>query len=73
MPSRIAGVESPVISVEDLIVAKLLAGRPHDLQDVEAIVTANADLNQEQIRSLLSVLDEALGRSDLFRSFEDLF
>ena len=60
----------PVISAEDLIVTKVLAGRPKDLDDVRGIIAAKTDLDADAIRATLAMLEEALGVSDLLPIFD---
>jgi Nucleotidyltransferase of unknown function (DUF6036) len=62
---EIDGVVVSVACAADLIVMKILAGRPKDLQDVEAIVAANADLDVDQVQETLTLLETALDQSDL--------
>ncbi|MBK8256761.1 MAG: hypothetical protein IPK82_29330 [Polyangiaceae bacterium] len=60
------GVAVPVACAEDIVVMKLLSGRPKDLDDVVAILAANpGDLDRALIRSTTEMLEEALGQSDL--------
>lgn len=66
------GVELPVIAPEDLLISKLLAGRPQDLQDVEAVLAAQPDLDLARVRSVLGRIEAALGRSDLKTVLERL-
>jgi len=69
----LAGMEVPVISPEDLIVTKLLAGRPKDVEDVRGILEERHErLDLVRIRSLLRLLETALSRSDLTSDFERL-
>jgi len=68
----VAGVRVPVISPEDLVVTKVLAGRPRDLEDVRGILhEVGAGFDLARVRSLLEILEEALGRSDLRPLFEE--
>lgn len=63
----------PVIRVEDLIVLKVLSGRPKDVEDVRSILRRQRrTLNLADLHSLLSQLEEALGQSDLLRALEGL-
>lgn len=39
----VSGIQVPFASVEDLVVHKLLAGRPRDIEDVRGVVDRNAD------------------------------
>lgn len=71
--ARIAGVRVPMIAPEDLIVTKLLAGRPKDIEDVRGILSIRgATLELDCIRSVLSRLESALDRSDLVRELDRL-
>jgi Nucleotidyl transferase of unknown function (DUF2204) len=60
------GVRVPVISPEDLIVTKILAGRSKDLEDVDGILRGQLpDLDLDRSRRYLALLQEALARDDL--------
>jgi hypothetical protein len=62
----VAGVRLPVVSAEDLVVMKILAGRPKDLDDAETVVTARRGrLDRDRIRATLELLEKALDRADL--------
>ena len=62
----------PVISPEDLVVTKILAGRPKDLEDVRGILRqAGATFESKMVRALLASLEAALDRSNLQTLFED--
>ena len=70
-PITMAGVVVPVISPEDLIATKILAGRPKDMEDVRGILHERLpDLDIELVRSTLALLEDALGQSDLLPVFE---
>lgn len=65
------GVRVPVIRPEDLVVAKILAGRPKDLADVRGILRVQLDaIDLARIREVLLLLEEALDQSDLVSAFE---
>ena len=67
----VRGTMIPVISPEDLIVTKILAGRAKDIEDVRNLIhERRASLDFESIRSLLRLLEQALGQSDLLPVFE---
>jgi hypothetical protein len=72
---RREGQTLPVASPEDLIVMKILAGRPHDHEDIRSILRASgAKLERATIEATLALLEEALGQSDLrpaFRALDD--
>ena len=68
---KIGGVAIPVVSVEDLITMKILAGRPRDLEDVAGVARAHRqDLDLRQIRATLRLLEGALDRADLVTEFD---
>jgi hypothetical protein len=63
----------PVIRVEDLVVLKVLSGRPKDVEDVRSILRRRRrTLDLGQVRTLLGQLEEALGQSDLVPELERL-
>jgi hypothetical protein len=50
-PLRVLGVELPVASPEDLVVFKLIAGRPQDLADADALYRLHGDeLDLDRVR-----------------------
>ena len=61
----------PVISPEDLVLTKVLAGREKDVGDLRGVLHARADsLDLDYIRRTLRVIEEAMGQSDLVPLFE---
>jgi hypothetical protein len=71
VPVRVGSVTVPVISPEDLIVTKILAGRPKDIEDVRGILLERlTQLDLGTIRATLGLLEAALGQSDLQPAFE---
>lgn len=65
------GVRVPVACAEDIVVMKILAERPKDIEDVIAILAAHPDnLDRDLVRSTLRLLEEALGQSDLLPVLE---
>ncbi|MFH1175779.1 MAG: nucleotidyl transferase AbiEii/AbiGii toxin family protein [Acidobacteriota bacterium] len=62
----LAGVQIPFISPEDLIVTKVLAGRPKDIEDVGGVLRIRGgELDLAYVRSTLELLSLALSQSDL--------
>jgi predicted nucleotidyltransferase len=47
------------VSVEDLIIHKIFAGRPRDLEDVRIILLKNPDMNINYIKDWLREFDKA--------------
>jgi hypothetical protein len=73
VPVDLEGVQVPFISPEDLVVTKVLAGRPKDLDDVRGVLeTRGAALDLGRVRSALRLLEQALAQSDLAPTFEAL-
>ena len=69
----IGGVMTPVVSAEDLVVMKVLAGRPKDVDDARGVLQRQIGrLDTRRMLSLLAELDQALDRSDLLRNLEQL-
>lgn len=70
---EIGGEQVPVIAPEDLVVSKILAGRPKDIDDVRGILAVRGPtLDLDRPRSLLALLETALDRSDLVRELDRL-
>jgi len=69
----VEGVSVSVVSAEDLIAMKILAGRPKDIEDVRAILGAHpSGLDHELVRTTLEILEQALDRRDLISVFQSL-
>jgi len=67
----VGGVVVPVLTAEDLIVTKVLAGRPKDVEDIQGVLAERGDrLDLARIRDVLHMLEHALGQSDLVPQFE---
>jgi len=67
----IGGTTVPLIDLGDLIIAKVLAGRPKDLGDAAGLWRLHGrSLDANRIRETLALLEEALGQSDLVPSFD---
>ena len=65
------GTMLPVIDLGDLIIAKVLAGRPKDIDDARALWKLHGDtVNADRIRHTLQLLEEALAQGDLVSTFE---
>lgn len=68
---NLAGTIVPLLDPEDLVIAKVLAGRPKDIEDARGLWQLHgATLNAERIRDVLRQLEEALAQGDLVVSFE---
>ena len=69
----IGGTTVPLIDREDLLIAKVLAGRPKDVGDAQSLWRLHGRaLDAERIRRTLRLIEEALGQSDLLPSCESI-
>ena len=59
------------VSLEDLIVHKVIAGRERDKEDVRVLLIKNPDHNKKLIQDSLATFDEAMD-GDFSQSFESL-
>lgn len=67
----VGGLEVPLITPEDLVIAKLFASRPRDIEDVRAVLgTMGSDMDLRYVRIILGQLDEAEDRSDLLPALD---
>lgn len=63
----------PVVEVSDLVILKVLAGRAKDLEDVAMLLRVQAGrIDHARVRHVLTMLQGALGQSDLVREFDRL-
>lgn len=67
----IDGVPVPVIEIADLVILKVLAARAKDLDDVVMLSRVHGDaIDAGRVRTVLAMLEDALGQSDLLDAFE---
>ena len=67
----IEDVAVPVARASDLVVMKVLAGRPRDLDDAVAVLRAQGDgVDASSVRATLQELERALDRRDLTAAFD---
>ena len=67
----IDGVPVPVVELSDLVILKVLAGRPKDRDDLTALLAIHrGEIDEPRVRRVLAMLESALGQSDLLPGFE---
>jgi hypothetical protein len=67
----IDGVPVPVVEIADLLILKVLAARPKDLEDVVMLLRVHGEaVDVGRVRTVLAMLEDALGQSDLLAAFE---
>jgi hypothetical protein len=59
-------------SVEDVIIHKIFAGRPVDIEDVESMVIKNPNLDTAYIRKWLTEFEQSPERNGLVKTFEEV-
>jgi hypothetical protein len=65
------GVEIPVVEISDLVILKVLAARPKDIDDLVTLLYVQRDaIDDTRVRTVLGMLEEALGQSDLLPAFD---
>ncbi len=70
---HLGGIAVSVISPEDRIVTKLLAGRRKDLDDARGVLREQSGrLDLERRRRFLRLLEQALDRNDLVSALDEL-
>jgi uncharacterized nucleotidyltransferase DUF6036 len=68
---HVEGVAIRIAAPDDIVVMKILAGRPKDIEDVVGILRAAPEgLDESAIRSVLTELETMLGQSDLVPVFD---
>jgi len=70
-PVELSGVSVRFAAVEDVVIHKLVAGRPRDLEDVRSIVVKNLGLDRAYVEGWLGGFDRALDR-DITSAFRRL-
>ena len=69
----LGGVSIPMIDPEDLVIAKILAARPKDIDDANSLWRLRGrDLDAGRVRRMLGLLEEALSQNDLLPAFESI-
>lgn len=57
---------------EDLIIHKIFAGRPRDLEDVRTVILKNPEINTPYIRNWLKEFDVSYDNGDFLKTFEEI-
>jgi len=68
---RIGKASVRVAAPEDVIIHKIIAGRPRDLEDTKGVLLKNPDVDTEYIRRWLGNFEQALSQPFL-RRFEEV-
>ncbi len=67
------GQEVAFASIEDMIIHKIFAGRPRDLEDVKSIINKNTGIDNKYIRNWLKESEvSAEEKKDYLITFEEI-
>jgi predicted nucleotidyltransferase len=66
----IMGREVCFASPEDVIIHKIFAGRPRDIEDVKSIILKNPDIDTKYIRGWLKEFDKSSEKMDFLKTFK---
>lgn len=69
---KIMGQEVNIASPEDLIIHKIFAGRPRDIEDVRTVLLKNPDIDLPYIRKWLKQFDESSEEKGFLKTFEEI-
>lgn len=69
---RLEGLELPVATVEDLLVLKIIAGRPRDVVDIEGLLDSNRGIDRERVRAQTAIFAEVLEAPEMLLHLEKL-
>ena len=59
-------------AIEDLIIHKIFAGRPRDLEDVRGVLLRNTEIDMRYITRRLTEFDSAMGENTFLVQFESI-
>ena len=66
----LSGTDVMFASVEDMIIHKIFAGRPRDLEDVRSILIKNPDLDIMYVKKWLREFEKSPEKRGLLKAFE---
>jgi predicted nucleotidyltransferase len=69
---KIMAQEVCFASPEDVIIHKIFAGRPRDIEDVRSIILKNPEMDTKYIQDWLKEFDASSERKDFLKTFEEV-
>jgi hypothetical protein len=69
---KILRQEVSFASPEDVIIHKIFAGRPRDIEDVRTIILKNPEIDIQYIKGWLRKFDASSDKKDFLKTFEEI-
>ncbi|MBU4504389.1 MAG: nucleotidyltransferase, partial [Proteobacteria bacterium] len=69
---KILNQEVNFASPEDLIIHKIFAGRPRDIEDVRTVLLKNPDIDVRYVRKWLKEFDLFSEKKEFLKTFEEV-
>jgi len=69
---KILDQEVNFASPEDVIIHKIFAGRPRDIEDTRTILLKNPGINMQYIRKWLKEFDMSFDKKEFLKAFEEI-
>ncbi len=69
----ISGQEICFASLEDLIIHKVFAGRPRDIEDIRILIIKNQDIDEKYIKRWLKEFDAMLPKKRFMKTFKKIW
>jgi predicted nucleotidyltransferase len=67
----LGGVAVKFAALEDVVIHKIFAGRPRDIEDAKSVLVKNSDYDRAYVREWLGEFDRSLGEN-FTKTFNDL-
>ncbi len=71
-PTLLGGTKVMFAAVEDVIIHKVFAGRPRDLEDVRSLMIKNPGIDRHYVRKWLKEFEKTPEKEALLKKFEDI-
>ncbi len=71
-PVQIGATKIDFASPEDVIIHKMFAGRPRDLEDIKGILIKQSEINDDYIENWLKEFDQTFSGKNFLETFEKL-
>ena len=72
VPALLGGIKVMFAAIEDVVIHKIFAGRPKDLEDVRALILKHPGIDGQYVRRWLKELGKSPGKTTLLQTFKDI-